>query len=291
MVKSVTYRFGQLIATFALAVCGVYAYSILQVVYYREYFPTDAYPSTMCDSVYSCALYSLNLGLRNGGGIADSMDLMALDNPLFGWKLVFDLSYFMIINIVSMNIIFGIIIDTFAELRDAQNTRDDDYKNVCFICGYERDVFEKQGKSFDTHVTHPHNPTNYINFLIYLRDKPSDEYDGIESFVWDQYSEKKTHWVPIESTMLITVDKDEIDIDTKVDNLQEQIDGETANINEKLADIDALLDEIDLNGENGDGANSPGMINLKRFSSEKGLHKDMNQEKEGTRRVGTFGGN
>ena len=52
----------------------------------------------------------------------------------------------MLINIVSMNIIFGIIIDTFAELRDAQNTRDEDLKNVCFISGYERDVFEKQGK-------------------------------------------------------------------------------------------------------------------------------------------------
>jgi hypothetical protein len=204
VVKSVTYRFGQLVTTFALAVCGVYAYSILQVVYYRDYFPANDYPSTMCDSIYSCALYSLNLGLRNGGGIADSMDLMEIKNPLFGWKLVFDLSYYMIINIVAMNIIFGIIIDTFAELRDAQNTRDEDFKNVCFICGYERDVFEKQGRSFDTHVTHPHNPTNYINFLIYLRDKPSDEYDGIESFVWDQYTDKKTHWVPIESTMLIS---------------------------------------------------------------------------------------
>lgn len=54
VVKSVTYRFGQLITTFVLAVFGVYAYAILQVVWYRDYFPADAYPATMCDSVYSC---------------------------------------------------------------------------------------------------------------------------------------------------------------------------------------------------------------------------------------------
>jgi inositol 1,4,5-triphosphate receptor type 3 len=132
------------------------------------------------------------------------MDLMEIDNPLFGWKLVFDLSYFMIINIVSMNIIFGIIIDTFAELRDAQNTRDEDYKNVCFICGHERDTFEKKGMSFDKHVNGLHNPTNYINFLIHLVSKPQDEHDGVETYVYDQYHRRKTNWAPIENTMLIS---------------------------------------------------------------------------------------
>merc|ERR1711976_784322 len=159
-------------------------------------------------------MYSINLGLRNGGGIADSMQLMELSDSKFYWKLIFDLSYFMLINIVSLNIIFGIIIDTFAELRDSQNTRDDDLKNVCFISGYERDVFEKQGKSFDKHITHEHNPVNYINFLIYIKSKPEDEYDGIESYVSDQLKSKKTLWAPIENTMFLVVDKDEIDIDT-----------------------------------------------------------------------------
>jgi len=36
VVKSVTYRIGQLIWTFILAVFMVYTYSILQVVYYRH---------------------------------------------------------------------------------------------------------------------------------------------------------------------------------------------------------------------------------------------------------------
>ena len=46
-----------------------------------------------------------------------------------------------------MNIIFGIIIDTFAgtifflknlELRDNKNTKDDDMENKCYICNLDR---------------------------------------------------------------------------------------------------------------------------------------------------------
>lgn len=103
----------------------VYTYSIITSDYYSHQFGSD-YPDTICDTVYSCFMYSLNLGLRNGGGIGDSMDMMLISEPGFGMKIIFDLSYFMLINIVSMNIIFGIIIDTFAELRDAANTREDD---------------------------------------------------------------------------------------------------------------------------------------------------------------------
>lgn len=222
VVKSITYRFPQLTMTFILAVFMIYAYSILQVDYFRHQFGAD-YPPTMCTTVYSCLLYSLNLGLRNGGGIGDSMDLMDLEDPKFGAKQIFDISYFMLINIVSLNIIFGIIIDTFAELRDAQNTRDDDLLNVCFICGHNRDVFEKEGISFDKHIQFEHNPIQYVNFLIYLRNKPSDEFDGTEEYVYTQYIKRKTTWVPIGQTNFIKVDIDE-DGDAKLDKIGETVD-------------------------------------------------------------------
>lgn len=148
----------------------------------------------------------------------------------------------MLINIVSMNIIFGIIIDTFAELRDAQNTRDDDFTNTCFICGFSRDVFEKQGLSFDKHVTYQHNPTNYINFLIHLRTKPEDEFDGVEDYVFTQYQNNKTNWAPIENTLYIKPDEDEIDTDGKIENLNDYVEGQTTDIKELLESVDSKMD-------------------------------------------------
>lgn len=184
-------------------------------------------------------MYSLNLGLRSGGGIGDTMALLELDDPKYGYKLIFDISYFMLVNIVSLNIIFGIIIDTFAELRDAQNTRDDDLINMCFICGYGRDVFEKEGLSFDKHIRFEHNPIQYINFLIYLRQKPSDEFDGTEEFVYTQYIKRKTNWVPIGNTNFIKVEEDD-DTDAKVDNLNDAMEKQVERqdkVKELFADI------------------------------------------------------
>ena len=53
-------------------------------------------------------------------------------------RLIYDMIYWIILNVIFMNIIFGIIIDTFAELRDKKNLLDDDMNNVCFICNLHR---------------------------------------------------------------------------------------------------------------------------------------------------------
>jgi hypothetical protein len=38
-------------------------------------------------------------------------------------KFFYDLIFFMLINVISLNIIFGIIIDTFAAMREANDQR------------------------------------------------------------------------------------------------------------------------------------------------------------------------
>ena len=53
-------------------------------------------------------------------------------------RFVYDVTCFIIINIMLLNIIFGIIIDTFAVLRDEKNTIEYDKKNVCFVCSIHR---------------------------------------------------------------------------------------------------------------------------------------------------------
>ena len=58
----------------------------------------------------------------------------------------------MIVVIVMLNIVFGIVIDTFGELYDINNTLKSDMDSICFICGLSRDSLEKQGISFDQHI-------------------------------------------------------------------------------------------------------------------------------------------
>ena len=51
-------------------------------------------------------------------------------------RILFDLSFFMIAVTLNLNVIFGVIIDSFGDLRDqkkAAEDAEDDEKNVCFI--------------------------------------------------------------------------------------------------------------------------------------------------------------
>jgi inositol 1,4,5-triphosphate receptor type 3 len=55
-------------------------------------------------------------------------------------KFVFDCTFHILVIIIMVNILFGIIIDTFAQLRDEKQTKDDDKRNICFICNIDRNT-------------------------------------------------------------------------------------------------------------------------------------------------------
>ena len=89
--------------------------------------------------MFHCFCSTVNYGLRMGGGIGDVLAPQSyLTKTEYYLRVVFDLSFFLIVVIILLNIIFGIIIDTFAELRDQKRSIDDDMKNRCFICNIDR---------------------------------------------------------------------------------------------------------------------------------------------------------
>lgn len=119
-------------------------------------------------------MWIIRYGLLNGGGIAESMRFIAftndnLDRYFIRW--IYDVSFFIAIPVIFLNIIFGIIIDTFKELRDEKNNMYDDMQNICYICGIERLVFDKEADGFENHIERDHQLWNYIEFLFYLNTK------------------------------------------------------------------------------------------------------------------------
>lgn len=79
------------------------------------------------------------------GDYAEPMSYVKENREKYYIRMVYDMIYWIVLNVIFMNIIFGIIIDTFAELRDAKNSLDDDMNNVCFICNLHRN------EVFNTH--------------------------------------------------------------------------------------------------------------------------------------------
>ena len=51
------------------------------------------------------------------------------------YRIIFDTGFNFVLIIIMMNIVSGIIIDTFGLLRDQETEKEQDKKSNCFICG------------------------------------------------------------------------------------------------------------------------------------------------------------
>ncbi|EGR32545.1 hypothetical protein IMG5_078330 [Ichthyophthirius multifiliis] len=205
--KAITQNIIQLVMTVVLGIVVIYIYAMLayfipsikdSLIYYG-----DDKTLPICKNAKDCLLIFLDMGLRNGGGIGDVFLYPSPEqgNDEYISRLFFDLSFFIFIIIILLNIIFGIIIDSFAELRDAKRFQDQDRKNKCFICNIERSEFENKGISFSKHQNKQHNVWNYLFYLIHLKIKNQSDYDGTETYVYEKYIQQDISWFPINQSL------------------------------------------------------------------------------------------
>ena len=85
----------------------------------------------------------LDKGLRFGGGIGDVTEPIHYNDEgeKYGVKLFHDATFHIVVKVIMLNVLFGIIIDTFAMLRDEKAKAYDDMVNKCFICNIEALMF------------------------------------------------------------------------------------------------------------------------------------------------------
>ena len=94
----------------------IYMFAVVGHLYFQEQFVVDDEAS--CSSLLVCMLTTINHGLRNGGGIGDVLTRARASDPMYLFRFVYDLLFFFLVIIITLNIVFGIIIDTFADLRE-----------------------------------------------------------------------------------------------------------------------------------------------------------------------------
>lgn len=181
VIKSVTANGKAIMLTACLALVVVYIYSIFGFLFFRSKFGSDA----GCDNMFMCLVTSINMGLRSGGGIGDVLEPPVWADSDTFWRIVYDSTFFFLVIVIMLNIIFGIIIDTFGELRTQNHEIEEDIKNKCFICGIDRETFDRSADGFDWHIKNDHHLFHYINFFMYLRRKERTEYTGPEQYVAD----------------------------------------------------------------------------------------------------------
>ncbi|OMJ76916.1 hypothetical protein SteCoe_23623 [Stentor coeruleus] len=177
VLRSITLNYKLLLLTLILGIIIIYIFSIFGFLFY-----TDTYNQSenkmYCDTLSVCFFTTLNKGVRAQGGIGTAL---AVPNDRYD-RMLFDMAFFIIIIVVLLKVIFGIIIDTFAELRDMREEQFKNLEQTCFICGKNKFEFEVRRISWNKHINDEHNAHAYLAFIVYIMMKKSDM-NGIEKYV------------------------------------------------------------------------------------------------------------
>ncbi|CAB1335972.1 unnamed protein product [Coregonus sp. 'balchen'] len=175
-----------------------------------------------CDTLLMCIVTVLNHGLRNGGGVGDVLRRPSKNEPLFPARVIYDLLFYFIVIIIVLNLIFGVIIDTFADLRSEKQKKEEILKTTCFICGLERDKFDNKTVSFEEHIKLEHNIWKYLYFIVLVREKNKTDYTGPESYVALMIKSKNLDWFPRMQAMSLVVTDGDGD-QNEMRNLQDRL--------------------------------------------------------------------
>ena len=197
IMKSIFVHYGKLLVIFLLTLLTMFGYAFLLFLNFSHELHEDYVG--ICDNFVDCFLNSVNHGFRLGGGIAEGMNLkadLATDHAHFFSRFFFDLTYFIFIKMIFLNLIAGIIIDTFSELRDSLTKKNYDVNNICFICGMTRWQLEKDGVLFSKHIVDDHSVWVYIYYMVRLRTVDSSSFTGIEQYVNDKTNQDDSSWLP-----------------------------------------------------------------------------------------------
>ena len=127
--------------------------------------------------------------------------------------------------IIILNIMTGIIIDTFGSLREEYNEYIADTETYCFICGNDRETLDKESserEGFDYHVKEEHYQWNYLFYIGYIKDKEPTEYTGLESYVADLIEKEDIAWFPNHRAIMIK-EEEGLDAGDAVDEDMEKV--------------------------------------------------------------------
>ena len=183
--------------TALLTVIVVYLFIVVGYAFFYDDFVGAEGAEGVCGSLWECFMFGLLNGLRAGGGLGD---LLPARSP--GLRAAFDFAFFLVIVVIILNIVFGIIIDTFAELRDEKQFIEKDNKKACLICGQSANYFDRYAKGgFNAHVRQTHNMWQYLYFMVYLDQKCNDEYTGQESYVASKLDRDDVSFFPLHKSM------------------------------------------------------------------------------------------
>ncbi len=142
----------------------------------------------------------LNNGIRSGN-IGDFGNIKSIDDPLYWYYFIFSWIFYFIVILIMLNIINGIIIDTFQDLREQEEERDDCKENMCYVCSNRRSRFEMCGLNYEEHISEEHSIKEYLFYLIKNYLVNEHNLNAVDSYVLELTKNKRLDFFPIKTSI------------------------------------------------------------------------------------------
>ncbi|CAK9096851.1 4 [Durusdinium trenchii] len=189
VIESITVSRDQVAGTMVLGFCIQYMAVGAGFLLFSQGYGFADKDTSACSTLMECLRAHFDYGFRSAP---------VWSGPKLTYtRFTFDYVYNLVIILIMAAIISGIIIDTFADLREEQKTIQDKMKSSCFICSLSKSELERKRVKFENHILKDHYMWAYARFLLYLDETDPAELNGPESYVKQQIKENNTSFFPI----------------------------------------------------------------------------------------------
>ena len=192
-------RISQLISMVLFLAIIMFAYANYDYYFISPEFmlvQEDGTVMNTCSNLLECFITLFNTGVRSGGGIGDLLPEQSFASFGYFHRWIHDMIFFIIVTLLLLNMINGVIVTTFGQLREDSSAREDAMNNKCFICSLQRYEVEKQGKSYEEHMKSEHCVKTYIRYLISLYLMESNEMEQDEYYVYNCLKKNGVEFFP-----------------------------------------------------------------------------------------------
>ena len=202
VLESVTRNTRTLALTAALLVVILYLYALLAFLRLGSAFQSEFGSPAACASIPSCFL--LILGSLPHGEVLETLSYLSGGTLVF----LFQVSFYAVVVVILLSVLFGIIIDTFGQLRDERQAQTNALRSRCFVCALPGVQFDREGIGFAHHIRTEHSPAAYLDYVVHLHEKHEadggdTEFTGDESFFWARLAARDVGLFPLRRALAL----------------------------------------------------------------------------------------
>ena len=197
IIYTIQLRWRQFMSTFILISILVLIFTSFMFYFFRDYLVQKGDEKLeLCNSYLNCFFNVFSSGIRLGGGIGDIMGQIRNEDPYYFGIFIYQMLFYFIVVLIMLNVINGIIVDTFQDQREKNNNIDFIKENSCFICGLRRVDFQLKSLDLELHQEEEHNFINYIYYLVTIHKIDEHDLNSLDFETLMSCTNKQTDFFP-----------------------------------------------------------------------------------------------